>query len=180
MSSKYFKNFPLVEYKGTQLRNILLKATILRDLFLDDTTFYDYFIENGEKPTHVAFNYYGSVDYTWLVFLSNKISDPYFQWYLSNEEFEQYITKKYGSVQEAYTEIVEYKTLFDGVETSEIISVRTKLYYDSVGLSESFTFQPVYAYDKEFEANEARRRIKLIDRKYSSRISNELEKALSL
>jgi hypothetical protein len=180
MSSKYFKNFPLVAYKGTQLRNILLKASILRDLFLDDTTFYDYFIEDGEKPTHVAFNYYGSVDYVWLVFLSNKITDPYFQWYLSTEEFEQYIAKKYGSVQEAQQEIVEYKTLFDGLETLEIISVRTKQYYDSVGLSERFTFQPVYAYDKEFEANEARRRIKLIDRKYSSRISNELEKALGL
>jgi len=180
MSSKYFKNFPLVAYKGTQLRNILLKASILRDLFLDDTTFYDYFVEDGEKPTHVAFNYYGSVDYAWLVFLSNKISDPYFQWYLSSEEFEQYIVKKYGSALEAQQQIVEWRVLAEGNIVSTV-SLRTKQYYDNeVVLSESFTFQPVYAYDKEFTANEERRRIKLIDRKYSSRISNELEKALSL
>jgi hypothetical protein len=179
MSSKYFKNFPLVAYKGTQLRNILLKASIIRDLFLDDTTFYDYFVDDGEKATHVAFNYYGSVDYAWLVFLSNRIMDPYFEWYLSNEEFEQYIAKKYGSVQEAYTEVVEYRLLSDGVYTNKNISVRTKEYYETIELPEKYTFQPVYAYDKEFEANEVKRKIKLIDKKYATRISNELEKALS-
>lgn len=181
MSSKYFKNFPLVEYKGTRLRNILLKTSFLKDVFLDDSNFYDYFVQDGERPTHVAFNYYGSVDYAWLVFFSNNILDPYFGWYLSNQEFDAYLAKKYGSVQEAQTEIVEYKIFFEGNDTKKTASIRTKQFYDETEFSESpgFTFEPVYAYDKEFEENEAKRRIKLIDKKYSSRISNELEKALS-
>jgi hypothetical protein len=179
MSSKYFKNFPLVEYKGTRLRNILLKTSFLKDIFLDDSNFYDYFIEDGERPTHVAFDYYGSVDYSWLVFFSNNIKDPYFDWYLSQQEFDSYIATKYGSVQEAQTEIVEYKLIFNGNDTSRTISIRTKEYYEAENASEEFSFQPVYAYDKEFETNESKRRIKLIDKKYSSRIANELEKALN-
>lgn len=179
MSSKYFKNFPLVEYKGTRLRNILLKTSLIRDIFLDDTNFYDYFVEDGERITNVAYNYYGSVDYVWLVILSNRMTDPYFDWYLSTEDFEKYLAKKYGSVQESYSEIVEYKMLFDGEDTGKNVSPRTKQYYDTLDLPESYSFQPVYAYDKEFAENEQKRRIKLIDKKYSTRISNELEKALS-
>lgn len=179
MSSKYFKNFPLIEYNGTAMRNILLKTSIIQEVFFDDTNFYEYLVEDGEKATHVAFNYYGSVDYVWLVLFSNKIRDPLFDWYLSNEEFEKFIAKKYGSVQEALQEVVEWKTLLNGQEIGTVISNRTKQYYDAAGVPEQYTFQPVYAYDVEFEKNEERRRIKLIDKKYATRISNELEKALS-
>jgi hypothetical protein len=179
MSSKYFKNFPLVEYNGTALRNILLKTSILDEVFLDSTTFYEYLVEDGEKATHVAFNYYDSVDYVWLVYLSNKIKDPYFDWHLSNEEFEAFLAKKYGSVTEALQEIVEWNLTVDGQVVSTV-SPRTKQYYDEEGsLPAEYVFQPVYAYDVEFNKNEARRRIKLIDKKYATRISSELEKALS-
>jgi hypothetical protein len=180
MSSKYFKNFPLVEYKGVALRNILLKANILDEVFYDDTNFYEYLVENGEKATHVAFNYYDSVDYVWLVYLSNKIKDPYFDWHLSNEEFDAFLSNKYGSVAESQQEIVEWNLIVDGRVVSTV-SPRTKKYYDDEGnLPEEYAFQAVYAYDVEFSKNEARRRIKLIDKKYVARISNELEKALSL
>lgn len=179
MSSKYFKNFPLIEYNGTAMRNILLKTSILQEVFFDDTNFYDYFVEDGEKATHIAFNYYGSIDYVWLVLLSNKIRDPFFEWYLSNEEFDKFITKKYGSVTEAQQEVIEWKPLLNGQEIGTTISIRTKQYYDTISLPEQYAFQAVYAYDFELEKNEARRNIKLIDKKYATRISNELEKALS-
>jgi hypothetical protein len=179
MSSKYFKNFPLVEYNGTALRNILLKTSILDEVFLDSTTFYEYLVEDGEKATHVAFNYYGSIDYVWLVYFSNRIKDPYFDWYLSNEEFEIFLAKKYGSVTESQQEVVDWNLTVNGRVVSTV-SPRTKQYYDDEGdLPEEYVFQPVYAYDVEFDKNEARRRIKLIDKKYATRISNELEKALS-
>jgi hypothetical protein len=179
MSSKYFKNFPLIEYNGTAVRNILLKTSILNEVFFDETNFYDYLVEDGEKAVHVAFNYYDSVDYVWLVYLSNKIKDPYFDWHLSNEEFEAFLAKKYGSVTEALQEVVEWNLVVDG-EIVSTVSPRTKQYYDEEAqLPEEFVFQAVYAYDVEFSKNEAKRRIKLIDKRYAARISNELEKALS-
>jgi hypothetical protein len=37
------------------------------------------------------------VDDTWLVLLANNMTDPYYDWPLSDEEFDQYFTDKYSS-----------------------------------------------------------------------------------
>lgn len=174
MATQYFKNFPLVFYNNVKLRNIMLKTNIIRDIFLTDTNFYTYEVRDGQKPTTVAFDYYGSVDYTWLVLMSNQIIDPYFDWILSNEEFDSYIIKKYGSIPLAQSTIVEYKDIL-----GNYVSLDTYNYYALISSSMVSNFTPVYAFDKEFELNEQKRNIQLIDRVYSTKITSELEQSLS-
>ena len=174
MATQYFKNFPLVFYNDVKLRNIMLKTNIIREIFLNDTNFYTYEVRDGQKPTTVAFDYYGSVDYTWLVLLSNQIIDPYFDWILSNEEFDSYIIKKYGSIPAAQSTIVEYKDIL-----GNYVSLDTYNYYALISSSMVFNFTPVYAIDKEFELNEQKRNIQLIDRIYANKIASELEQSLA-
>jgi hypothetical protein len=174
MATQYFKNFPLVFYNNVKLRNIMLKTNIIREIFLNDTNFYTYEVRDGQKPTTVAFDYYGSVDYTWLVLMSNQIIDPYFDWILSNEEFDSYIIKKYGSIPAAQSTIVEYKDVL-----GNYVSLDTYNYYALISSSMVSNFTPVYAFDKEFELNEQKRNIQLIDRVYSTKIASELEQSLA-
>lgn len=174
MASKYFKNFPLINYDGKLLRNIMLKSAFIGNLNLGDTEFYTYEVKDGERPTTVAFNYYGSIDYVWLVFLSNQISDPYFEWVLSSEELDAHIIKKYGSIEEAQQTIVEYKNIHDDYDTT---TIDTFNYYQQNNISTEFLI-PVYAYDKEVELNEKRRNIQLIPSGFAEQLSYELEKSL--
>lgn len=173
MAKQYFNNFPLVEYNGVSLRNIMLKSDIIRELFLGQSLFYTYEVKDGEKPTTVAYNYYGSVDYVWLVMLSNQMIDPYFDWVMSDEELQAHIIKKYGSIAQAQQLVVEYQDSVSG----ERYSLDT---FNYVYGGDDFNgwLIPVYAYDKEFEENEQKRQIRLIDKTFSRQISLELEKSL--
>ena len=174
MATQYFKNFPLVFYNDVKLRNIMLKTNIIREIFLTDTNFYTYEVRDGQKPVSVAFDYYGSVDYTWLVLMSNQIIDPYFDWILSNEEFDSHLIKKYGSIPAAQSTIVEYRDIL-----GNYVSLDTYNYYTLISSVMISNLTPVYAIDKEFELNEQKRNIQLIDSVYANKIATELEQSLA-
>lgn len=96
--SKYFSNYPIIEYEGKRVRDISRRSKVVDDLLNDPYIFLPYTIRDGEKPEDIAFYYYGSVDDTWLVLLSNKITDPYTQWPLTDKDFDRYFIEKYSSV----------------------------------------------------------------------------------
>lgn len=96
--SKYFSNYPIIQYDGKLVRDITRRSKIVDDLLNDPYIFLPYTVRDGEKPEDIAFYYYGSVDDTWLVLLSNKITDPYTQWPLTDEDFDKYFIEKYGSI----------------------------------------------------------------------------------
>lgn len=174
MSKKYFKNFPLIQYNDTLVRNIMLKSTFLGGLNLGDTAFYTYEVKDGDRPTTVAFDYYGSIDFAWLVFLSNQITDPYFEWPLSSHELDAHIIKKYGSIETSQQTIIEYKNIYDQYD---ITTLDTFEYYQQNNMTTEF-LTPVYAYDKEVELNEQRRNIQLVPNSFAEQLAYELEKSL--
>ncbi len=93
---------------------------------------------------------------------------------MSNEEFDSHIIKKYGSIPVAQSTIVEYKDVL-----GNYVSLDTYNYYALISSSMVSNFTPVYAIDKEFELNEQKRNIQLIDRVYSTKIASELEQSLA-
>jgi hypothetical protein len=150
----------------------MLKSAFIGELNLGDTAFYTYEVKDGERPTTVAFNYYNSIDYVWLVFLSNQITDPYFEWPLSSQELDAHVKKKYGSLETAQQTIVEYKA-YD----YDITTIDTFNYYQQNGfVTENLI--PVYAYDKEVQLNEQKRNIQLIPNSYAEQIAYQLEQSL--
>jgi hypothetical protein len=99
----YFDRFPLMAYdvKGDKnykllpdiLRRVKLRAGIRSGTFLFD----NYDVKDGEKPEDVAFKWFGDAEYHWIILMTNNITDRYYQWPLTQPQFQEYITDKYGA-----------------------------------------------------------------------------------
>jgi len=93
--SKYFDEFPIIEYEGKQIRDITRRNTLMKSVTTNPLVYLPYTVQDGEKPEDIANWYYGSTDYTWLVLMANNIVDPYHQWPKNVEDFNNYMIKKY-------------------------------------------------------------------------------------
>lgn len=98
--SKYFTNYPTIQYQGKQVRDITRRSKVRDSILNDPYIFLPYTLRDGEKPEDIAKLYYGSVNDTWLVLLANNIGDPYYEWPLSDNEFDQYFINKYSEISE--------------------------------------------------------------------------------
>ena len=184
--SEFFQHYPQIRYDISGLKppkyktviNIMTKAKIKSMLTGDIVNYFPYSIPESERPDITAYKAYGNVKYTWLIFLINDITDPIFDWPLNSREFGAYIKNKYGTLQEAkngvhhYEKIVRTRTEATGV--SEAIPEATievdETTYDGLDGNDR---KIIYCYDWEVDRNEAKRDIKLIDRKYVQDILSE-------
>lgn len=172
----FFSNFPKVAYTfingdtryALNVVNIQTHVLIMERLRQTMTVFYDYVVQDGERPDSVAYKVYGSTDYTWLVLVVNNIFSLY-DWVLSQDEFDDYIIEKYGSLAVASATLL-YKTI-DGYLID----------YDSwLALDPSQrNLTPATAYDDELDKNEAKRRIKVIPGGYVGPLVAGLKDVLS-
>lgn len=94
--TKYFENFPIIEYQGRKVRDITRRNTFIKGLSNNPYVFLPYTVKEGERAEDIAQFYYGSIDYVWLVYLSNNIIDPYHQWPMSEKTFNDYLVEKYA------------------------------------------------------------------------------------
>jgi hypothetical protein len=110
---RHFKYFPTIDYRGNSATNILARAKV-RDLVKKNIiAFYPYTIRDEDTPQIIADKYYGTVDYTWILFYANDIYDPEYDWPLSEPNFVQYIIKKYGALDHASKKIHHFEK--DGI-----------------------------------------------------------------
>jgi len=99
----YFRNFTKGYYdiKGDgneKLVTDLMTRVKVREKILDESMLYDtYDVPSGEKPEDTAFKHFGSAQYHWVILLTNNITDRYYGWPLSEQDFEAYITEKYDN-----------------------------------------------------------------------------------
>lgn len=197
----YFSNFKPLLYNGTIVVNILQRVKI-RDLVKESgSIFYPYTIKDGERAEHIAFDYYGRSDLDWIIFLCNDIIDPVTQWPKSNGDFEKYIVKKYGGIQTAMSTISYYKKkpvtyyvndfgtvltasqyalkndnlIYQKIVQDDNVSITTNSY---ANVSDAANYVPVYVYNDEYDKNEAKRNIRLIDADYSSQMQKDLSNLL--
>jgi hypothetical protein len=93
--SNYFDQMPIINYNGYQVRDLTRRNRLLPVSISNPYLFLPYTIAEEDRPEDIAYYYYGSTDYTWLVLLANNIIDPYHQWPLKEDDFNKYIIKKY-------------------------------------------------------------------------------------
>ena len=93
---KYFENFPEVIYDGKRVKDITRRNRFVRGLQNNPLLYMPYTVEEGERPEDVANFYYGSVDYVWLIYMANNIIDPYHEWPLNTQEFNDMLIEKYA------------------------------------------------------------------------------------
>ena len=93
--SNYFDQMPIINYNGYQVRDLTRRNRLLPMSISNPYLFLPYTIADEDRPEDIAYYYYGSTDYTWLVLLANNIMDPYYQWPLKEDDFNKYLIKKY-------------------------------------------------------------------------------------
>jgi hypothetical protein len=93
--AKYFENFPIVEYNGKVMRDITRRNQLVKTLTTNPMLFLPYTVKQNERAEDIAQFYYGSVDYSWLVYMANQIVDPYYEWPMDEETFNNYLIAKY-------------------------------------------------------------------------------------
>lgn len=96
-----FTKFPAIYYNNQLAVNLLLKVKFNEAAKRAAAVYYPYTVTEGERPDIIAANYYDDPRYSWLIYMVNDIVDPLHDWPLTEEELNQTIVKKYGSIQKA-------------------------------------------------------------------------------
>lgn len=137
-----FSQFGIVYYNGVPVRNILTRIDFSDIVKKTGGVYHPYIVEDGERPDVIAYNYYGDSRYSWLVYMSNNIMDPYYDWPMSQNEFDRFITKKYGSRELATQKVLYWK---DNWQTDDrIIDIAT---YNSYSNFLKTFWSPILGYN---------------------------------
>ena len=108
--ARYFDRFPVVDYDGKIVKNILARVDFTEQSKKEIYSNFQFTLEEGfERPDLVSYNYYGSSQFDWMIYLTNNIVDPYYDYYKSTEDFKKYIDNKYGSTANARVIIKFYR-----------------------------------------------------------------------
>jgi len=100
----YFKYFPKLLYspsKGKRdykvVPNIFAKSVFLKESLQNSSLVFKYSVKDGEKPEDIAFKMYNDPEKHWIILLANDVMDPQYDWVLGQNQFKDYINKKYSS-----------------------------------------------------------------------------------
>ena len=184
--SEYFQHYPQINYDITGIKptktktviNLMAKAKLRSIVKNDIINYFSYSIPESERPDITSFKIYGDVKYTWLIFLINDIHDPIFDWPFTSREFGAYIKDKYGSLNAAKNGIHHYEKIVrervEATGTSEAIPLAClEVDVTTYNTLDDAEKQIVYCYNWEVDRNDAKREIKLIDRRYVADILAE-------
>lgn len=197
--SNYFSYFPKTDHDLTNIGQTVSLTNILRRFKIPSSVsertdvYYEYDIQDGDRPDTVAEKYYGNSNYSWLVLHFTDKKDVHFDWPLSTYDFEQYINGKYGSISAAQAEIHEYRIYLSKNKNGQTVPATSEVLIDGTVLHErvvvvdqatynatasNYQKAAVSKYDYEVELNDAKRSIKLLDKRYLSQVRDEVEDIL--
>lgn len=186
--SNYFSYFPTIDHDLTnvgqtvQLTNILRRFKVKANVKNRTDVYYDYEIQAGDRADTIAAKYYGNSNHAWIVLHFNNIIDPIFDWPLFNDDFTNFIVGKYGSVVSAQSQVHEYRQIIsnaivknDGTRIEKRTVVVDLTTYNTLAADSRET---ITKYDYEEEVNDAKRKIKILDKRYLSDIRDEVKTIL--
>lgn len=122
--ANFFDVFPKILYDigGKRLTNysvttnIFFRLRIIREVLSNMSSYYEYLIADDETPEILAEKVYGNPEAHWIILMANDILDPQYDWPLNYDQFNNYIIKKYGSIENAQTNIHHYEKVLTRVE----------------------------------------------------------------
>lgn len=182
----YFRPHPTIAYRIPGTKRTIAATDITRRFSLANfvrnanVNFEEYYVQDGERPDTVAYDYYDDQSLDWLVLLCNEIHDPYYEWPLSYEQFNLYIIQKYGSVTNSYQTVHHYERILQEQQTifengiqriipEKIVEVDYTTYLTLAANKR----RSVSVFDYETKLNDQRRQIYLIDLNYVQLIKDQ-------
>lgn len=140
--ANYFDNFQITQYDNAYCRNIAQRSAIARDVKKIIGVFYPYDVKQGQRPDVLAHLYYKKSNLDWLVYFANDIVDPYYGWYLDENQMQSSIIDKYGSVSYAQRTIKHYEVNWTGDDTKITVSGYNNLASSPSGDAKQY-WQPI-------------------------------------
>jgi hypothetical protein len=107
--AKFFEKFPIKQYNGVNCKHITTRTKLPEQVEREYSSFYELTVRDGERPDAISFKSYDDQYLDWLVYYSNRIIDPYYQWCLDEDSLNNSIIVKYGSLVEAREKIAFYR-----------------------------------------------------------------------
>lgn len=154
MPEKFFNKFPTISYSNTTCRDLTKRVRIDAEVKTNIDMYYPIEIQSGFRADSLAEAYYDDEEMDWMIYLMNDIVDPYYQWYISELNFEDFIITKYESVANAQERILYYRNNWYEDETEitpemyeNIIDTTWRKYYEPL-------FTPtnaIYSYKRKKE-----------------------------
>ena len=173
----YFSRFPLMAYdiKGTSvyklvpdiLRRVKLRSGIRSGVMLFD----NYDVKDGERPEDIAYKWFGDPQYHWVILMTNNITDRYYEWPMTQPQFAEYLTDKYGAGNEDsahHYEITQTSGRTSGQGPSDY-SHLVECNSDEDGAT------TISNRDYEQRLQDKYRQIRLLDRRYLGSFVSEFE-----
>ena len=174
----YFSRFPLMVYdvKGNEdyklLPDILKRVKIRSGLRAGSFLFDAYDVRDGERPEDVAFKEYGDAGLHWVILMTNNVTDRYYQWPLSQPQFQEHITDKYGAGNEDAVHHYE-KTQDSGPTSSTDFSHLVECNEGDEG------FGIISNRDYEYRKQDEYRQIRLLDKRFLDSFLEEFDNLIS-
>ena len=164
----FFKQFPrtLITVDGNLLNIPDIFRRVGPNKLFDNMAMMNlYDIEDGQKPEHIAYDVYGSVDYYWLILICNNIIDPYHDWPKSELDVVEFSKQRYGD--DNLNKVQHY--------TDSTGKIRVN--YDQTKFNSS-AIVAVSNIQHERDTNETKRRIKLPRPEFIEEISGQFKKLI--
>jgi hypothetical protein len=191
-----FRAHPTISYripgqtKSIATTDITRRFSVANFISNAAVTFDEYYIQDAERPDHVAYDYYDDYTLDWLVLMTNEIQDPYYEWPLSYEQFNKMIIQKYRGLgaNESDNATLSYvnQTVhhYEKIIQKNSISsdgVQQRIYPEKTVIVDYTTYaalpvtdrKSVTVYEYEQDLNEERRHIYLLDLHYVHLIKDQ-------
>jgi hypothetical protein len=170
----YFSQFPLMAYDmaGNQqyklLPNILKRVKLRSNLRAGSFLFDNYDVKDGERPEDVAYKWFGDAKYHWIILMTNNVTDRYYQWPLTQPQFQEHLADKYGAGNEDAVHHYE-KTQDSGPTSSRDNSHLVECNSDDG--------DPAIISNRQYEQRkqDEYRQIRLLDKRYLGAFVEEFE-----
>lgn len=140
MPDRYFDKFPLINYSNNSVVNIMERAVLLNSVVKNPYIYYPLDINNEIRPDTIAGKVYNDPYKTWVLYMTNNIIDPYYQWYLNPDDFNEFLKIKYSI---GVVDILKQKTAYyrNNWYTGSDISVSA---FNALANTEHIYWEPVY------------------------------------
>ena len=127
----YFNRFPKVLYNpngdsSKLMTNIMKRVRVRANMVKEFALLDPYDIQDGETPEILADRHHGSPYYHWVIMLMNNIRDRFYEWPLSEQQFEEYVNAKYtnpGAVH--HYEIAQSSGPTTSLDNSHLVEVNS-------------------------------------------------------
>lgn len=137
---RYFDKFPTISYSNTIARDITRRVVLSSEFKNNLDLYYPVEIESGFRPDQLAEAYYEDEGLDWLIYLNNNIIDPYYEWYISENNFNDFIVKKYGSIANAQSRIKYYRNNWD----TDGIEITPDIYNNTIDTAWRKYYEPIF------------------------------------